>query len=340
VTLKRTFHIKSPAGPFEDPFLYLRFFHTGRAILFDLGDLLPLTPRDLLRITDIFVSHTHMDHFTGFERLLRTHLHRTRILRIFGPESFLERIDGKLKGYTWNLTKGYPLSILAVEAGEGVIKTAVFRAENGFKREDLETGQWDGIIHEESGFRIRAAVLDHGIPCLGFRIEQKMHVQILSGELKRRGLVPGPWLSSLKSNIMIGDPPSKRIRMRTSDGMAESTLGEMEGIYRTAPGAVLAYVVDVADSSRNIDRIVALAQNADLLYIEAAFTSEDVSLAIERNHLTAGRVGRIASMASVVRTKLIHLSPRYEGREDELIREARAAAEPEIRIEGGWRDWA
>jgi ribonuclease Z len=338
--LNRTFHIKPPTGPFEDPFLYLRFFHTGRAILFDLGDLSSLTPRDLLRITDVFVSHTHMDHFTGFERLLRTHLHRTQILRVYGPEGFLSRIQGKLSGYTWNLTDNYPLSILATEALEGVIKTAAFRAHNGFKREDLETLPWDGVLLDEAGFSVRAAVLDHGIPCLGFRVEQKTHIQILSGELKRRGLVPGPWLSSLKSNAIIGDPPSKKIRVKTLDGMIESTLGEMEGIYRHAPGAVLAYVVDSADSPRNVSRIVVLAQKADLLYIEAAFASGDVSLAVERNHLTAGSAGRIARMASVSRAKLIHLSPRYEGMESDLLREARSEAGQKIRIEGGWRDWA
>jgi ribonuclease Z len=279
-----------------------------------------------------------MDHFSGFERLLRIHLHRTQILRIYGPEGFLDRIQGKLSGYTWNLTGEYPLSILATEAGEDLRKTAAFRAGSGFQREDLETGRWDGVLLEEAGFRVRAAVLDHGIPCLGFRVEQKMHVQILSGELKRHGLVPGPWLSSMKSNVIIGDPPSKRIRIKTLDGMVESTLGEMDSIYKLVPGAVLAYVVDAADHPRNLDRIVALAEKADLLYIEAAFASEDISLAVERKHLTAGRAGQIARLASVSRAKLIHLSPRYKGMEDELLREARAEAGPGSRIEGGWSD--
>jgi len=279
-----------------------------------------------------------MDHFAGFEKLLRIHLHRTRLLRIYGPEGFVDRVAGKLSGFTWNLTREYPLCIHVTEVGEGMLKTAAFRAETGFKREQLESGRWDGVLLEEAGVKVRAALLDHGMPCLGFRIEQKLNVQILSGELERRGLLPGPWLTALKSDVLTGEPSSKKIRIRTFDGTAESTLREMEGIYRSVPGTVLAYVMDSAGDQRNVERIVALAEKADLLYIEAAFASGDSALAFERRHLTAQMAGRIARMASVSKTKLLHLSPRYKGRESELIMEARTAAGPGSRVEEGWRD--
>jgi len=56
-----------------------------------------------------------------------------------------------------------------------------------------------------------------------------MHVQIMSEELNRQGLVPGPWLSVLKSAVMGGEPSSKKIRVKTLEGMAEYSLGELEG---------------------------------------------------------------------------------------------------------------
>jgi len=50
--------------PFGDPGLFAPFFHKKRALLFDLGDISSLSPKDILKITHCFVSHAHMDHFS------------------------------------------------------------------------------------------------------------------------------------------------------------------------------------------------------------------------------------------------------------------------------------
>ena len=335
--MRRAFHLKNPSGPFKDPFLYLRFYHTGRAVLFDLGDLAPLTARDLMRVSDVFVSHTHMDHFIGFDRLLRTHLHRAGVLRVYGPAGLLDHVEGKLSGYTWNLSGGYPLSILATQTDGSVIRTAVFSAKNRFKRENLKVGAWDGIFLDEARFRVRAAVLDHGVPCLGYRLEEKMNIGILSGKLLQRGLLPGAWITTLKTAMVEDQPPSRMLRVKTVNGVREMALGELEGICRFGPGATLSYIMDADESPANLEKIVTLAQNSDLLYIEAAFTARDSSRARERKHLTARGAGLVAARAHATVTRIIHLSPRNEGKEDRILKEAMDAAGKGCRIERGWK---
>lgn len=52
-------------GVFGDPSIYVDLKFESRALLFDIGDVSGLPTRKLLRISDVFVSHTHMDHFSG-----------------------------------------------------------------------------------------------------------------------------------------------------------------------------------------------------------------------------------------------------------------------------------
>ena len=90
---------------FEDPVLFVPFSFFGQAVIFDLGDIHALPPRDALKITHAFVTHTHMDHFCGFDRLLRLFLGRDKTLRLYGPAGFIDNVRGKLAGYTWNLVE-------------------------------------------------------------------------------------------------------------------------------------------------------------------------------------------------------------------------------------------
>ena len=65
------FHPSLINGVLGDPGLLIQFLYERRALLFDLGDLSAVSNVDLLKVTHVFVSHTHIDHFIGFDQLLR-----------------------------------------------------------------------------------------------------------------------------------------------------------------------------------------------------------------------------------------------------------------------------
>ena len=72
-------------GRTGDPALYIETLFEQRAILFDLGDITSLSPRKIRRLEHVFVSHAHIDHFFGFDRLLRVLVGRDKRIHLYGP---------------------------------------------------------------------------------------------------------------------------------------------------------------------------------------------------------------------------------------------------------------
>jgi ribonuclease Z len=319
---------------FGDPGLYVDFRNEKRALLFDIGDIGALAPRKLLRISHVFVSHTHMDHFMGFDWLLRVSLGRDIAVRLFGPPGFVDQVAHKLAAYTWNLVESYPgdFSVLASELRpEGRLVSALFRCRRRFERETLEdAGVDDGVLVDEPGFRVRAALLEHRTPCLAFAVEEKAHVNIWKNRLDEMGLPVGPWIRDLKEAVLEGAPDDTSICARwKEDGERRErvlALGELKArALQVVLGEKLCYVTDAAFSEQNAQRIIELAKDADLLFIESVFLHEDADQAQQKCHLTARQAGEIARAAGARAVEPFHFSPRYAGREGELRAELELA---------------
>lgn len=316
--MKPIFHHRLVNSPFEDPCVYARVLREKRAFLFDLGYINRLGPGDIQKITDVFVTHTHIDHFIGFDTLLRALLRRETPLRVFGPANIIECIEGKLKGYTWNLIKEYPLRIEAFSIKENLVQHSGFYAENCFARTDYDEKPFDGIVLKEPLFEIKAECLAHQIPCLGFSLKEDFHINIDKAALNRLGLPVCPWLSEFKKALRENAPENTEFKISSR----RYTIKELAGIAMITKGQKISYIVDSSMDEENIKKIISLVKDSDTLYCEAYFLEEDRERAIERHHLTAKTAGRIAREAGVKNLVVMHFSPKYRECPDAPEKEA------------------
>ncbi len=321
-------------GPFDDPGLYVDLVFQRRALLFDLGDTSALPPRKLLRIGHVFITHRHMDHFIGFDNFLRCLLGRETTVGMWGTPGLIGAVESKLNAYTWNLVSGYDGN-LVLEVSElsadGWIQRARFSGRDSFRREELPGSHCEnGVVVADPGFSVRAVMLDHGIPVLGFALQERAGINIRRDRVEALGLAVGPWLRRFKDAIVTGAADDAKIGVAWADTgekrPSEFPLGELkEQIMTLTRGRKIAYVADVAFTRKNSEIITDLAADADILFIEATFLEADADHAAARRHLTAKQAGLLARRANVRKLKTFHYSPRYRGHEARLEHEAMAA---------------
>lgn len=321
---------------FGDPGVYVEIRWSKRALLFDLGRNDRLGPTRLLRAQDIFISHTHMDHFIGFDTLLRVALGRGKALRLVGPPGLIENVHGKLRGYTWNLVDGYPLTMEVQECDGRQSRRCVFPAANGFHPVEhtcraSEASPADGFpVLEDPMFTVKAIALNHRIPSLAYALEERFHINVNKQKLHEAGLPVGAWLKNVKEYLWQGRTDDFRFTATLYDEHRrqdhEFVLGEVKERFMTiSRGQKIVYVVDARYDEDNETKIVALARDADVFYCESPYLEVDAEKARDRYHLTARQAGLMARKARVRELVVFHFSSRYTGRGAALEREAMEA---------------
>jgi len=247
--MRPTLHPRLLNGRYGDPGVYLEALHLPNAVLLDCGDLSALSPRHLLRVGALAVSHAHMDHWAGFDRLLRLLIGREKRLPVVGPAGFAERLFHRLQAYTWNLADRIPAD-LVFDVTE-VTRAAVWprtrlRLHGGFRPEALPPApaEPDGAVLRLGPLRLRAAVLDHGTPSLGFAVEEATHLNVWRTKLEERRLPVGPWLAALKSAVAANRPDDHPVpvfaRSSEARGAPALPLGALRDLVEVTPGQRLA----------------------------------------------------------------------------------------------------
>ena len=325
--------------PFGDPGMFVQFLFQKRALLFDLGDISPLSNAELLKVSHVFVSHTHIDHFIGFDRLLRTFFGREKTLTFYGPKNFIKNVEGKLAGFTWNLVDRYEesLTIEVVEVREEKLIKASFRAIDKFKLTNKKEFELQGgVILEDPSVKVRAVILEHRVPCLGFCLEEKLHVNINKGRLEEMRVAEGAWLNELKKAVLQEEQDTYSIdvpfKLDKKAGMKSISLGQLkEDLVDVSPGQKIGYVVDTVYNKPNKQRIIELIKSADIFFCESPFLADEESRGQERFHLTSHQAGSLAREACVKKLCVFHFSRKHIPHRERFYKEAEAAFQGALR---------
>ncbi|HOX42634.1 MAG TPA: MBL fold metallo-hydrolase [Myxococcota bacterium] len=309
-------------GPAGDPALFVDILRERRALLFDCGQLHVLAAAELLRISDVFVSHAHIDHFIGFDHLLRLQLGRRSRVRVFGPPGIRDCVGGKLSGYTWNLLHSQRLVFEVHELGEDEEVVTEFACRRRFRpTPGCRQPRHEPVLRDDL-LEVRAALLDHRIPSVAYAVRERDFYNVDPVALEATGHRAGPWLGRLKDWARAGRPEDARVEV---EGKLYPARELADALLLHSPGHLLAYAADALGSPQNRSRLCELARGADLLYCEGAFLHEDLERARETYHLTARQAGEIAREAGARRLVVFHHSPKYEGRFQDLEAEAERA---------------
>jgi ribonuclease BN (tRNA processing enzyme) len=315
-------------GIFGDPLLHVRLKHRRRSFLLDLGEASALPARIAHRTADIFVSHTHIDHIAGFLWLLRARIGDFPPCRLYGPPELSANIAGLVAGVCWDRagTRGPRFEVAELDA-ERLTRFAV-STETRVPQPISEETAAEGVILTEPGLRVRAATLDHGTPVLAFALEPERSLKVREDVLIRRALVPGPWLTALKSAIARGQ---RDLAIQLPNGETHDAGALASELLLIEPGEKLVYATDLADTPDNRGRLVELARGAHTLFCEATFLEADAAQAERTGHLTARACGEIAAAAGVGQLVPFHFSLRYRADPLQVYREV-AAACPQTRV--------
>jgi ribonuclease Z len=318
----------------HEPGLVVDVRDQRRVLLFDLGDLGRLPPRVLLRASHAFVTHTHMDHFAGFDHWLATGLGRMPRMVLWGGPGFVDQLEHKLRAYTWNVVHRYELP-LVIEAhalcADGQRRSAQFHSSDAFARRDEPPAHADDdTLLDETMLRVRARIVDHEMPVLAFAIEEKARLRIDTTQIAAMGLTTGAWLRELKAAVLAGEPGDTPIRLRWTDAQGEHedvrTVEQLQpAVLDVVPGRRIGYVTDLRGSEANVRQLERLLFEADLLFIESMFLDAEREHALRKNHLTAKQAGEIARRLRAKAVQPFHFSPRYQDRTVELMVEVAQA---------------
>lgn len=216
-------------------------------------------------VTQILISHFHGDHCLGVGSILmRLNLDKVpHTVHCYFPASCQ-------KHFTY------------------LRKACIYHEHIKIEEHPIEE---EGIFFSNEKYTLSARFLDHGVPTLGYRIEEAPKTKFDREKLQHFG-IKGPLVKELETK--------KRLVIKGKKVFLEEVSWEK-------PGLVFSYILD----TRICENAYTLAQNADLLLAESTYLNERADLANRYFHMTAKEAALLAKKSSAKKLILTHFSARY-----------------------------
>ena len=311
-------------GILDDPLLLGRLRPLGTALLFDCGQLNHLATRLLKSITSVFISHPHMDHFMGLATLVRHNHVAPKTIDVYGPPGIAVRVTNLLGAFAWNLAEPYWCTIRVHEFHPGLLVSTRFPGPEGFTpRPAGEHPLADAIIFRNELVSVSAAILDHKLPVLAFRLQELPAFVIDPARLKATGLVPGTWIRELKRIVQSGkeQPTSGNVRKTDWPDGATDPWALYEAIRGDLAPASIGYLTDIGATSANLATVRQLLDRLTLLVADCSFLAADEAKARASYHFTTDDLSGLVRDCQPSYLLPTHFSKAYQGRSTEVYAE-------------------
>lgn len=290
-----------------------------QSILIDCGNNHTLQVKDFIRISTVMLSHAHIDHFIGFDNIIRMNLRENKRITVIGPAPVSSILHHRLQGYIWNLIYDSSFEVEVWDIYPRSIKKYLFKCCEKFAKKYFlgQVPVENNTLINNAYYECRYVRLYHDIPTIGYSFREKDHIKLDKKKLEALNLSEGKWIKNLKARQF---SPDETI----TDGNGKVwSMQELYGhLISCQKGFKLSYITDTVLNPLLEKKILSLIAQSDELYCESTFLHKDIKLAQTYYHLTAKQTGHLAKQAGVKKLFLIHLSLRYSNPQV-LLKEAR-----------------
>lgn len=319
-------------GSTGDPVLYLDYPGSDNAILFDGGENCGLSMAKLGDLEAAFITHHHVDHFVGLDRIIRANMDRDKILHLFGPVNTIRKVYDRITAYEYPYFPFQKIVVKVTELLPGAMRTAVLECTKKFPEPVVVEQPWAGpVCYENADLCVEAVPADHTVPCLSFALAEKTGYHPDPMKLAGGMLKPGGWVADVLRRLRAGADPQTRLEINGGSFTLESLAANY---FTQSPGARVTYITDTFWSDAVRPGLVKLARGAWRLYCDSFYAKAQAKSAAQYKHMLAPQAGELAKLAKVEHLVLIHFATRYAGKYETLVEEA-AAVFPRVTAEFG-----